>query len=358
VLVSFRAVLLPFGLAVLIAFIIEPLVGFGAELKVKGRQVPRIAAILGVYAAVSVTVYIASSLTLPQIGAEIAKFGAESTKIIGHTERYAMEGIDRVEAFATKYAIPVERAELETFLRKNLAEMSEGVRDNLSGIFKFGRDVVAVTIRGVFGLFLVLMLTAFLSMDKRKIQTFMATLVPPEVSDGYARIVREISIGLAGVVRGQVMICLTNGVLTFCGLWLLGVKFPIILATMAATFSLIPIFGSIISTIPIVAIALTQSFALGVLSLLWIIGIHLLEANFLNPKIMGDAAKIHPVIVVFVLIVGEQTSGLIGALFAVPLASVVLTFFKILHQWAREADGLLVLESAAEAATHSEPPAT
>ena len=94
VLVSFRAVLLPFGLAVLIAFIIEPLVGFGAELKVKGRQVPRIAAILGVYAAVSVTVYIASSLTLPQIGAEIAKFGAESTKIIGHTERYAMEGIE------------------------------------------------------------------------------------------------------------------------------------------------------------------------------------------------------------------------------------------------------------------------
>src|SRR5207247_10963211 len=59
----------------------------------------------------------------------------------------------------------------------------------------------------------------------------------------------------------------------------------------------------------------------------WIIGIHLLEANFLNPKIMGDAAKIHPVLVVFALIAGEHSYGLVGALFAVPVASIIQTMF-------------------------------
>ncbi len=61
--------------------------------------------------------------------------------------------------------------------------------------------------------------------------------------------------------------------------------------------------------------------------LAWIIGIHLAEANFLNPKIMGGAAKIHPVLVVFALIAGEHSYGLVGALFAVPVASIIQTIF-------------------------------
>ncbi|HMC94106.1 MAG TPA: AI-2E family transporter, partial [Polyangia bacterium] len=65
----------------------------------------------------------------------------------------------------------------------------------------------------------------------------------------------------------------------------------------------------------------------GLFILAWIIGIHLMEANLLNPKIMGDAAKIHPVLVVFALIAGEHSYGLVGALFAVPVASIIQTIF-------------------------------
>jgi predicted PurR-regulated permease PerM len=91
--------------------------------------------------------------------------------------------------------------------------------------------------------------------------------------------------------------------------------------------SLIPIFGSILSSVPVVAIGLTQSPATAVGVLVWILGIHQLEANFLNPKIIGDAAKIHPVLVVFSLIVGEHFFALPGALFAVPCMSVAQTIF-------------------------------
>ncbi len=95
--------------------------------------------------------------------------------------------------------------------------------------------------------------------------------------------------------------------------------------------SLIPIFGSILSSIPIVSIALVSSGRFDVLQGLkvtgWIVFIHLVEANFLNPKIMGDAAKIHPVVVVFALIAGEHSYGLVGALFAVPVASIIQTLF-------------------------------
>jgi predicted PurR-regulated permease PerM len=95
--------------------------------------------------------------------------------------------------------------------------------------------------------------------------------------------------------------------------------------------SLVPIFGSILSSVPIVAIALISSGSFdvgqGLKVLAWICGIHLFEANFLNPKIMGDSAKIHPVLVVFALIAGEHSYGLVGALFAVPVASIIQTIF-------------------------------
>ena len=100
----------------------------------------------------------------------------------------------------------------------------------------------------------------------------------------------------------------------------------------AGAFSLIPVFGTIISSIPIVVIALVSSeggpdfaSALGILA--WIAGIHLLEANVLNPKIIGDSAHIHPVLVIFALLAGEHVYGLTGALLAIPAMSLVQTTF-------------------------------
>jgi hypothetical protein len=57
------------------------------------------------------------------------------------------------------------------------------------------------------------------------------------------------------------------------------------------------------------------------------LGIHQVEANFLNPKIIGTAAKIHPCLVVFVLITGEHFFGLWGALLAVPAWSILQSLF-------------------------------
>src|SRR5262249_47764208 len=61
--------------------------------------------------------------------------------------------------------------------------------------------------------------------------------------------------------------------------------------------------------------------------LAWIVGIHQIEANFLNPKIIGDQAKIHPVLVIFSLLVGEHFFGVTGALLAVPVFSIAQSLF-------------------------------
>ena len=197
------------------------------------------------------------------------------------------------------------------------------------------RALVTGVFTGVFTLFFMLMVAAFMSIDSAGIRAYFRSLIPPEWTADAAALVRRIDRSLAGVVRGQVTICLVNGTLTFVGLVLFGVKFAFLLATIATLFSLIPIFGTILSSVPIVVMGLAQSWRAGLGMLVWIIGIHALEAYFLNPKIMGSAARIHPVVVAFALIAGERTYGLLGALFAVPVAAVVVACFDFVRRKAQ-----------------------
>ena len=141
--------------------------------------------------------------------------------------------------------------------------------------------------------------------------------------DSTGRLLSRLNQGLSGVIRGQIAICLINAVLTGIGLVLLDVKFALLLAVFAGFGSLIPIFGTIISSVPALLIALTQGFGTMVLLLLWILAIHFVEANVLQPKIMGTTARIHPVVIILALLAGEHAHGILGALVAVPMASVL-----------------------------------
>lgn len=188
---------------------------------------------------------------------------------------------------------------------------------------------------------LTFMIAAFILVDIERVKRFVRSLVPHDSRAGFDELWKGMDKGLGGVVRGQLLICLVNGVLTFLGLVIFDVKYGLLLGIMAGMFSLIPIFGTILSSIPIIAIAMVSGEhgmqigpALGILA--WIIGIHLLEANVLNPKIIGDSAHIHPVIVVFALLAGEHMYGLVGALLAIPVTSIVQTMFLHARRYSPE----------------------
>jgi predicted PurR-regulated permease PerM len=109
--------------------------------------------------------------------------------------------------------------------------------------------------------------------------------------------------------------------------------------------SLVPIFGSIASAVPAVAIGLTQGLGTATFVLFWIVGIHQLEANVLNPKIMGDSAKIHPVLVIFALLAGEHFFHVVGALLAVPAMSIAQSVFLHLRAVTNRDDPELAKEN-------------
>ena len=134
------------------------------------------------------------------------------------------------------------------------------------------------------------------------------------------------------MVRGQLIICLINGTLTGIGLLIFDVKFALTLSLLTAVTSLIPIFGVFISSIPIILMALTNSFITALLMLAWILLIHFIEGNILNPKIIGKSAEIHPVLVILALMAGEREYGIFGALIAVPIFSILQTSYLFIRE--------------------------
>jgi len=247
---------------------------------------------------------------------------------------------------------PREEAPVQLRLEDRLRNLAKnalgGLQSELGDVFRLGQVIITKIIKSIFTFFLILMIAAFIMLDLSKIHGFARGLIPAGYRTDYDVIVAGIDRGLSGVIRGQLVICLINGVLTYIGLMVFDVKYELILAVIAALMSLIPIFGALLSTVPIVLAALVSAdvgidIARAIFITLWIIGIHFIEANLLNPKIIGSAAKIHPVLVIFALVLGEHSYGLVGALLAVPVASIVQVFFLYFRKkaWRGEPSGVV-----------------
>lgn len=366
-----RAILLPFILALVVAYVFGPSV-----VKMEKRlRMPRFAAILLVYAIALGTIGGFVSLIVPRLGAEVKALRTEWPKLKQEMRERWLPAIDAKVAGISpqpepgaeepaeepKPPIRVQKRDdgsFDVLISDDVRfrEVDEGVwqidaqepprglhsatllqqgfdrglgyaKRNAVQILVLGREIVTAISRGIFTLFMTLMLGAYLMLSQEKIIAFFRELWSPSSRDSFDRFLRRLDRGLSGVVRGQLLICLVNGILSAIGFWLFKLKYWPIMAVLAGVMSLIPIFGSILSSIPAVAIGLTQGVGTAVGVLVWIVGIHQVEANFLNPKIIGDSAKIHPVLVVFSLLVGEHFFQLPGALFAVPCMSVAQTIF-------------------------------
>jgi predicted PurR-regulated permease PerM len=368
-------VLLPFFLGLIIAYVLTPLVA-----RAERARVPRPAAILLVYAVTLSAIYFAIAAIAPRIYAEAVKFTRDAPALLDNTSKnWGPRVEDWVQSFEHRRSKPVEplaaaaerAAALEVHSRPDgvleidvgrgidvvqrgpghwrvgpaldkpidhfsVAELTNQGVDEAIGYVKrnafelilLGHALIRTVARSIFLLFMTLMVAGYIMHTREAIVGFFRSLPPPRSRIGFDRLLARLDRGLAGVVRGQLVICCVNGVLSAIGFALFGLKYWPILAIVAALMSIVPIFGSILSAIPAVMIGLTQGLWTALSVLIWIVGIHQIEANLLNPKIIGAAAKIHPVLVVLALITGEHFFGIWGALLGVPVLSIAQGVFN------------------------------
>jgi predicted PurR-regulated permease PerM len=310
----FRDVALPFLLGGLLAYLLDPVVDKLTTFKIRKWPIPRWAAIL------------ALQLTpdrLTEMASDLAGW------LTAHGLPIGIGGGDDAH-----FGLALDP---QGSLREAIASLTDAARTHLLELLGLGPRIIGGVVTGVFDALLVVMITAFLLLKPAQIFAFARGLIPPTYRVSYDSLLARVDRGLSGVVRGQLTICLINGSLTFVGLLIFRVPFAYALALLATALAFIPIFGTFVSSVPIILAGLTRGWHVGLIMLLWILGVHALEAYVLNPKVMGDASRIHPLLILFSLLAGERYFGLVGAVFAVPAASLAVSLFQ--HLYARLAVG-------------------
>jgi len=345
-------VILPFVLAALAAYVIDPLIARLSRIRARSGRVPRWAAVLVVYIILGLLVWLGAVSIAPQVYREAMRGLSELRDFLaGITPDRVEAWAKAIDAFLQRHGIPIDvvpgdgtsgtrfSVDLAAGIADALHEASTGLRGRVGDVVNLSRALLSGALRAIFFVILLFMLTAFLSMDAPRIVRYVESLVPSAYRADFQRLLHGIDTGLSGVVRGQLAIMLVNGALTLIGLLVLKIPFAFALAFLAFVLYLVPFFGTFLSSVPIVLLALTSGgLSRGLLALAWISGIHALESYVMNPKIMGDSARIHPVLIVLALVVGERSAGIAGALLAAPVMSVFVAVFRFLHRKLDELD--------------------
>ncbi|MGI9148746.1 MAG: AI-2E family transporter [Chloroflexota bacterium] len=299
--------LILFALAAVLAFALSTPVGMLAQ-----RVGNRLFAIVAVYLVVGICVI--GGITLIA-----GPFVRQATDLAGALPRYANDLQARAPEVQTtlgQYGIQTNIDELKA---QALSAVQQGGTDVLKNLVGTLAEVGGMLLDIV----LALVISLYLLVDGTRFRERSLGIVPPQHRAKALFFEENVSRVLGGYLRGQLTLALIIGVLSGIGTALLGLPYAVVLGVLAGLFELVPMFGPILSVIPAVLVALFMPFPTVIWVLLFFLAIQQVENNILAPRISGHAVGLHPLGAMFALLAGFQLAGLLGGLFAVPLAGVL-----------------------------------
>jgi len=155
--------------------------------------------------------------------------------------------------------------------------------------------------------------------------------IPARVETDVRNVLRIVDDILSAYIRGQLLLCLAVGVMSTVGFVVIGLDFAVLLGVMIGLFEFIPFVGPILGAIPALIVAVIQSPITALWTILVIFAVQQAENLFLVPRVAGKSVRLHPALVMFVLVIGNEALGLWGMIIAVPLTAILRDVFKYLY---------------------------
>lgn len=313
VIVFFSDIILIVVMAWVFAFVLNPVVdGFGRL----APKVPRIVPVVVVYGLLFVILAGLGLIIATQLANSIIDFTDELPSL---RERVP----EIVEPWQQQLAELGLQVDLVVVLDQGLQELA-----NSSGQFVGPLQDVAFASLGVLGnLVFMIFLSLFIVVDKENLLGFVNRITPPQYATETRLFQTSVASSFGGFMRGQAIQALVLGSVAAAGSLLLDIDYVPLTTALVAFFQFIPFFGPFISWAPpVVAAILTQPDA--VIPILLIMGAGwFVTMNFIQPRVMSSAVGIHPVVVLLSVLIGLRLQGVVGAIFAIPVAAVISAFF-------------------------------
>ena len=308
----FNDVIMVFFLAWLLAFILSPLASALVHLI---PRLPRALAVILVYTLLIVFLIVAILLVAQQLYSSITDL------VNTDTDRRLHDILDPLQARLD--SLGGSQIHLYDQLRELLTNLKNDAKNLAEPLGQ-----LAVASLGIFGnLLFVFFLSLYMAVDRDRIMRFLFRLVPPGYDDEARLLEHSVSRSFGGFLRGQALSGLIYGLISMLASVVLGLPYMPVTATSSGILQAIPFFGPFISWAPpvLVAIFFVPDATLPAL-IIMVVGWFVLM-NIIQPRLMAEAVGLHPVVVLGSVMVGSRIAGIPGAVFGIPVAAVLASFF-------------------------------
>ena len=336
-------VLLLFIVAGLIALILNPAVAM-----VHRERVPRGLAVLAVYLAFFLALAGIGFLLANPISHQVQRFSNNLPTL----EREANEQLLEAERFFNKHGFHVKIVKPG---KTAVQSVFDKAGKSAGKFASFGTALATEVANAIFDLVLIFVLSVYMLLYGRQIGALVRRLMPSgdgTRADDYPHLVQR---AISRYVGGQLLFSLVMGASAGVALYVFGLigvfpdgrRYALAFGVFYGVMELVPYVGPILGAIPPVIVALFTDPITAVWVTLLFIGMQQLEGHVVAPQIFGHTLRINPLLVIFALLLGLQVHGVIGALIALPILSILRETFVYLGRhlsfepWDRSQGGIL-----------------
>lgn len=321
-----RQALLPFIGGIIAGYIILPLVNFLDRHIVAALRHPRISralAIFIVYLLVALIIGIIFAFLIPTLNRQFSSLQRSMPVLINRA-------VDLLTDWLGQYQdrIPIN---LEQVIADNVTRLSAQIGQTVQEGVKQTLAVVTTTISFIVGIAIIPIWLFYVLLDERKAKKAVLSLVPRDNRQDARNIYVIVDSVLGAYLRGQLILGVSIGIMSTVALIVIGVEPALLLGIMAGFLEMLPYIGPLLALIIAGFIALIQA----PIKLLWTVIAFLiiqqLEGNLLVPQIAGNSVRVHPALIMLLILIGNELAGIWGMLLIVPLTAVIRDVVKYLY---------------------------
>lgn len=328
-----------FLVSVVIALLLNPLVRV-----LRRAHVPRGLAVATVFVSFIGSVVAAIILLIPPIQSQIAAIRGNLPLYTDQAQRQ----VQNLQSFFDRNGI---RIDVQAKADATLQAIRSWASDLSGNALSYSLNALGVLVAVI----IIIVACAYMLLDAPRIARFAQRIGGPSAGQFLRRTERS----LGQYLKAQLLVSLIIGVSAGLVLWIFGVTgifaqgatYAALFAAWVFVMEFVPYIGPILGAVPPVLLALFTSPVTALWVIIAFVAIHQMEGHVVVPQVMGDAVGVHPLVVIFGLLIGEQIYGLPGLLLAIPVVVIVKETIVYASQRMGWMNGLDPAEEATEGLT-------
>lgn len=261
---------------------------------------------------------------IPVLSSQINDFVKTMPSIFDSVQTWMngiFENLNHIEGF--------DAMEVKNQIFSKIQEFGTGLTNSLPETMM---NFVSTFFSGAGSFVVGLIIGFYLLMSFDNASDLIITLLPKRMQKDTRGLVNDVNTSLRRFVQGALIDCTLIFVVTSLGLWLAGLKAPLLFGLFCGITNIIPFAGPYIGGAPAVIVGFSQSPLTGIFTLLVIVIIQFFEGNFLQPLIMSKTTKLHPVTIIIGLLVFGYFFGILGMAISTPIIASLKAIFMFFDE--------------------------